>query len=262
MKIALVHWNPAEAEERAATLRRARHRVVCITDSSPAALRELVAEEPEAVVVDLSRLPAQGRELGGWLRRKAATREVRLIFVGGAPEKVAATKSLLPDATYAEWAALGAALRAAAKRRPGPAGPVVPGTFAGYSGTPLPRKLGIKDGSAVALVGAPGGFERTLGGLPTGARLRRTAGRDTDVLLLFAKNVADLERGFPAASKAVAKGGRLWICWPKKASGLATDLAESDVRACGLARGWVDYKICAVDATWSGLCFARRGGHR
>ena len=129
---------------------------------------------------------------------------------------------------------------------------------AGYSGTPLPKKLGIKEGSSVALVGAPPDFEATLGALPPGARTRRAAGRDAAVLLLFARNLAALGRALPGASRAVAAGGRLWICWPKKASGLATDLGEDDIRALLLPKGWVDYKVCAVDATWSGLCFARR----
>lgn len=131
-------------------------------------------------------------------------------------------------------------------------------TAHGYSGTPLPRKLGIKPGSVVVLLHAPVGFEGVLGELPDGARLRHGARGAGDVVLLFAGSRSALERGFPAARRVLAPGGRLWIAWPKKASGVATDVAEGDVRAHGLARGIVDYKVCAIDAVWSGLCFAVR----
>lgn len=132
-------------------------------------------------------------------------------------------------------------------------------TTHGYSGTPLPRKLGIKAGSVVLLLQAPAGIEVTLGELPDGVQVKRTArGGAGDVVLLFAGSLAALERGFPAARRSLADGGRLWIAWPKKASGVATDLTGDGVRAHGLARGLVDYKVCAVDGVWSGLCFAVR----
>lgn len=129
---------------------------------------------------------------------------------------------------------------------------------AGYSGTPLPKKLGIKAGSRVALIGAPVGFERTLGPLPDEATVRRSARGIAQVVLLFAPSARDLARRFPGAARAMGQPGALWVAWPKKASGVVTDLAEGQVRDFGLAAGLVDYKIAAIDATWSGLCFARR----
>jgi len=136
---------------------------------------------------------------------------------------------------------------------------LAPQAPAGYSGTPLPKKLGIKVGSVVALVGAPEGFANdTLGPLPTGAVLREGARSPFNVGLLFARSKADLARRFPAAAKAMGNPGALWIAWPKKASGVATDLDQSGVRDFGLTAGLVDYKIASIDATWSGLCFARR----
>jgi hypothetical protein len=130
--------------------------------------------------------------------------------------------------------------------------------MAGYSGTPLPKKLGIRAGAAVALIDAPEGFAATLGELPEGVTLRRAARGPAQVVVLFARSRAGLGRRFPAAARATADPGALWLAWPKKASGLQSDLGEIEVRAFGLAAGWVDYKICAVDATWSGLCFSRR----
>jgi hypothetical protein len=136
--------------------------------------------------------------------------------------------------------------------------PEVLGMVAGYSGTPLPKKLGIKDGSVVVLLGAPEDFGDTLGVLPSGVRIRREAVGKADVVLLFVASQADLAERFSTAAEILAEGGRLWILWPKKASRVTTDVGEREVRTFGLARGFVDYKISAIDVTWSGLCFARR----
>jgi hypothetical protein len=133
-------------------------------------------------------------------------------------------------------------------------------TPAGYSGTPLAKKLGIKPDARVWLVAAPDGFERELGALPAGARLARRAGgaKPFDVIVLFAADARALERRLDAALSRLATAGGLWIAWPKKASGAATDLSGDAVRARGLATGLVDNKVCAIDATWSGLRFVRR----
>ena len=129
--------------------------------------------------------------------------------------------------------------------------------MAGYSGTPLPKKLGIKPGSVLALRSAPAGFEKTLGRLPDGARVTRT-GRRADRTLLFVRSQAELARRLPGAARALGEGQGLWIAWPKQASGMKSDVSERHVRERGLALGIVDYKICAIDATWSGLLFAKR----
>jgi len=127
---------------------------------------------------------------------------------------------------------------------------------AGYSGTPLPKKLGVKPLSRLALFGAPEGFPRTLGTLPDGARLVR-GGASADLAVWFVRSRADLRRDIARRARAIPAGG-LWIAWRKQSSGEAGDVGEGDVRAAGLAAGLVDYKICAVDGTWSGLKFATR----
>ena len=121
---------------------------------------------------------------------------------------------------------------------------------AGYSGTPLPAKLGIKAGSRVLLDGMPD--DVPLDG-------HRRPGREPyDVVLLFAPDAARLHARWPALVPRLTTAGRLWVCWPKKSSGVPTDLTENGVRDFGLAEGLVDVKVCAIDATWSGLAFVRR----
>jgi hypothetical protein len=129
---------------------------------------------------------------------------------------------------------------------------------AGYSGTPLPQKLGIKEQSRAVLVRAPHDFAATLGTLPAGARVVDRLTGEADVILLFCRALAELQRDFPRAQALLAERGGLWACWPKKAAGVRTDLDENAVRAVGLGHGLVDIKVCAVDSTWSGLRFARR----
>ena len=125
---------------------------------------------------------------------------------------------------------------------------------AGYSATPLPRKLGIKPEARLGLISAPDGFDATLGELPAGVRVRRRLGPGPyDVIVAFHARRAQLERRLPALAQALDPAGGLWIAWPKRASGVATDVTEDVVRQHGLAAGLVDNKVCAIDQVWSGL---------
>jgi hypothetical protein len=125
---------------------------------------------------------------------------------------------------------------------------------AGYSGTPLVRKLGIKPDARLGLIGAPDGFDDTLGELPPGVRARRRlTGEPFDVILAFCDRRSELERRLPRLAQALDPAGGLWIAWPKRASGVPTDVTEDLVRDLGLAAGLVDNKVCAVDQVWSGL---------
>jgi hypothetical protein len=126
---------------------------------------------------------------------------------------------------------------------------------AGYSGTPLPRKLGIKAGSTLLLVNAPADFARTLGPLPDNVRVVTRATRPVDIAVWFVTSCREIDRSI---AKAATWAQGLWVAWPKKTSGVDTDVNENLVRDAGLAHGIVDYKVCAIDATWSGLKFAKR----
>ena len=134
-------------------------------------------------------------------------------------------------------------------------------TTAGYSGTPLYRKLGIKPGHQVAILRAPENFAVTLAP-PDGVTIRRRAAGRLDVIVAFCDARRTLQRGLPGWSRALEPDGGLWIAWPKRSSGVATDLTESDVRGLGLDTGLVDNKVCAIDATWSALRFVYRLGDR
>ena len=129
--------------------------------------------------------------------------------------------------------------------------------MAGYSGTPLVKKLGIKPGFNIVLVNAPSGYAAELD-LPADVITSSRSGKPLDFAQLFVKNEKELRREFAEYAKHLNASGMLWVSWPKKSSGVSTDLSESVVRDIGLAAGLVDVKICAVDEVWSGLKFVFR----
>lgn len=129
--------------------------------------------------------------------------------------------------------------------------------MAGYSGTPLVKKLGIKSGFNIAFVNAPSGFANELD-LPSDVSINSRSRQPLDFAQLFVKSEKELKRKFAAYAKRLNASGMLWVSWPKKSSGVTTDLYEGTVRAIGLAAGLVDVKICAVDDVWSGLKFVFR----
>ena len=136
---------------------------------------------------------------------------------------------------------------------------------AGYSGTPLATKLGLKAGSRAALVGAPPGFEATLEPLPPDVRLGRRLGKplgSLDLVVVFVSSRSSLEDQWDRLTTALTPAGMLWVAWPKKASKVPTDMTEHVVRAVALPMGWVDTKVCAIDSVWSGLRLVLRVANR
>lgn len=186
------------------------------------------------------------------IRGTRATRLIPIVFVGGQPDKVEKTRQFIPDATFTTWGRIGTALpRAIAKP---PANPVVPDHH--NWGRPTVAKLGVKPGSKVVLVSSPRGFADTLKPWPAKVTLTARPEKDADIYICFAKSEPELQ----AHLLSVRDAGRqtLWLAWPKKASGLKTELNGNIVRGTGLRAGWVDFKVCALDATWSGLAFRKR----
>lgn len=131
--------------------------------------------------------------------------------------------------------------------------------MAGYSGTPLAKKLGIKEGFRVGFVNSPRGFQKELEDLPPGVKISSgLLPKPLDLIILFADSQRTLKIEFPRLTKKLTRNGMLWIAWPKKASRVATDLSDTSVRQIGLEAGLVDVKVCAVNDIWSGLKFVYR----
>jgi hypothetical protein len=130
--------------------------------------------------------------------------------------------------------------------------------MAGYSGTPLPKKLGIKENQRIALVNEPGSFQKQLGGLPTNTHVLSKLTAPLDLVVMFVESERTLAKQFPAIVKKISTNGMIWVAWPKKSSGVKTDLSFELVQRMGLDCGLVDVKICAVDEVWSGLKFVIR----
>lgn len=252
--VRLIHWNEDEGLERRKQLEAFGFEAAFdFSDGLTFVLRELRASPPDAVVIDLTRLPYHGREVARALRGAKATRHLPLVFVGGDPERVKTTRALLPDATYTTW---GHAKTAIAKAIARPVkNPINPGDL--MSGRPVVAKIGVKPGFKVALMASPKGFAETLKPLP--AKVTFTARPDpkVDLFLCFARSGRELQAHLSSVG-GVAESQTMWLFWPKKASGVKSDLDGNVVRNSGLAAGWVDYKVCSVDATWSGLAFKKR----
>jgi hypothetical protein len=259
--VTLICWNATEGREHADSMRQAGFKVTLEFESrrGPAILRHLREHPPEALVIDLGRLPSHGRDVALAVRTGRQTRRVPLVFVDGEPAKVERVRSTLPDAVYTSWDNVASAVkRALAKPNPDP---VVPNSnLAGYSGTPLPKKLGIMPRCSAALLGEPEGFAEILDPLPPAVEFTNRINRSTGVAIWFVRSAAELASRIDSVARQViaAKSCRLWIAWPKRTSRLAGDVSENQVRAVALAAGLVDYKVAAIDADWSGLLFALR----
>lgn len=253
-RIRLIHWHGVEGRERRARLASFGCQAEFDDLEGTALLRAVRATSPDACVIDLSRLPSHGREVAMTLRRSRATRDIPLVFVGGDPAKVAALQTLLPDATYTSWGRLKAALPRALRRPP--SRPIVPPESV-YAGKPVATKLGIQPGMRVSLLGAPAGIADTLAPLPPEVTLTAKVGPGCDLFLGFVRSRRELTTHLDAVGRDVTRQP-VWCIWPKIASGVRSDLNGNVVREAGLAAGWVDYKVCSIDDTWSALAFKRR----
>lgn len=252
--VRLIHWNGPEGRERKLRLASLGHHADFDEVDGQALLRMLRRDPPQAFIIDLSRLPSHGREVAMWLRSAKTTRHVPIVFVDGDPVKVAKLKALLPDATYTTWPKLTTALPKALARRI--AAPVVPPSSI-YTGRPLVEKLGVTAGMRVCLVGAPKGFVAMLAPGPDGVTFSAKPSAQCELFVAFVRSRQELAAQLDAVAHHVSRQ-TLWLAWPKKTSGVKTDLNGNVIRETGLASGWVDFKICAIDDTWSGLAFKRR----
>ncbi|MCY4077056.1 MAG: hypothetical protein OXH04_16680 [Acidobacteria bacterium] len=254
--IRIIGASPEAAGTWIPRLSEAGYRVDRERVAGPEDLKRLGREPPRAVVIDLDRAPARGRDIALALRQRVATRRIPIVLVASDRAVFARLKALPLETMQAAPEDVVTAVASALSMPPSGAPSAVP-PVAGYSGTPLPRKLGIKAGSRVVLVRPPEGFAELLQPLPPDVVLRTTNRGARDITLWFTRSRRELERDAARMARA-AEPGRLWIVWPKKASPLAADHSERDVRRVGIGAGLVDFKVCAVDADWSGLAFVRR----
>lgn len=259
--VRLVCWKPELAAVRAAQLEAAGLAV----NPEPMTTVKFVAHfksvNPDALLIDLDRQPSHGHMVAKALRLHPSICRIPIVFAGGAPEKVSRVRAELPDAVYTEWTKAAAAVRRAV--REAPSAPVKPDPYMKkYEGTPLLKKLGLKAGMTVALLGAPEGFAEALGDLPDGLKFVPRLTAASKLSLWFVRSAQELSRELPFLAVRMPDGASLWLVYPKTSGRLRADFNQNDVRAAGLANGLVDYKICAVDGDWTGMKFARKKAAR
>jgi len=254
--ILLIHWNATEARERASIIESAGYEVD-YEPLAPQALKKLRNNSPAAVVIDLSRLPSQGRDVAVNIRHAKATRNIPIVFVEGDQQKVNQVKKHVPDAIYTDYSQIRLALKEAIANPPKVT--VIPKSiFEPYRHTSLTEKLGIKPNTNLILIDPPKDFTKTLGELPRGVTIEKQLSDRTDLIILFVETKRNLRNRLPKIAGRLEPRGKLWIAWRKKVPETAVTVTQTAVRKAGLASGLVDYKVCSIDATWTGLLFTRR----
>lgn len=249
-RICLFHWKAEEAKPLLTVLQAAGYSVD---------YRERIADyrevrdqpkPPDAIVIDLSRLPSHGRELAVFFRGSKALRHVPILFVDGEPEKVERIRKLLPDAAYTTASRLRTTLRSAIANPP--KSPLLPKAPERWGNRTIAQKLGIGKSARVAVIDPPSGYAQAVGELPEGAEYDEDSTDGCAIALWFVHGVAEFQAALPRMRKLAARS-RLWILWRKnKKDGLDGNL----IRRGGIEVGLVDYKICSFSEKWSGMVFA------
>ena len=245
IRVLVVSRDVEDAISRASRLQSRGFEASAYPTTGTRGFRGIRQDPPQVIVIDLIRMPSYGRAMGVLLRQQKQSGLIPLVFVEGDPAKAALVRSTLPDAIYTSWAKLDAAIRkaSAAPLRT----PVVPR----LPENPVVRKLGIVEDSKVAMLHAPIGFVP-----PGGVPVKRA--EEADVVLSFHQASITLTRDLPAIAGMMRKGRKVWVLWPKKAAGTASDLSMPSIRDMASGVGLVDYKVCSVDATWSGMLLGKR----
>jgi hypothetical protein len=255
LKVRLISWNETARDTHASVLKAAK----IPTDASPFQHGKLITKlrDSLAVLIDLDRQPSHGHAIAVLMRSSKSACYVPIVFAGGVKEKVDKIRREFPDASYTAWSGVVPALKKALSHPP--AVTVRPMShMERYLGSTLTKKLGFKPNTKTALLNAPEGFEEQLGELPDGAELATKVTAQTKMTLWFVRSHQELAGEIDYLSARLPQGSSLWIVYPKQTSRFKVDFTQFDVRASGLAAGWVDYKICAVDSDWTGLKFARK----
>jgi CheY-like chemotaxis protein len=259
--IRLIHCDAQQGMERAEEIQRWGHKVV-YNAAEPLVYRDIRQQKPDLVLIDLSRLPSHGREVGNWLIQTRSTRSIPFIFVEGAAEKRERVKKDIELARFANYETLNAAIQDVVLSHPREFVSVARRSKthqpAGYSSTPLCKKLGLQPNATVHLLNAPPHFKSLLIDLPQNIKFKTQRRGRLSQVIWFVKDRYKLESLASKLADALDCQGYVWICWPKQSSGVTTDVTQAEVRRCGLKAGLIDYKTCAIDSTWSALKFSHR----
>ena len=249
-RVRLFHWRAEEAKPLIALLRTAGHTVDYQGDQ-PGTFRTMRENPPEAAVIDLTRVPSHGRYVAAAIRLTKATRHIPIVFVDGEPDKVERIRKEYPDALYTSRAKLAATLKHAKPLT----NPVKPAhSIAAPSTRTVAQKLGIKEGMRVTVIDPPPDYVKILGVLPADASWEENPDEILPLTLWFVRDPDEYLAGLRGIRQRMAKT-RLWVVYPK---GQKTGLTQFFVRDSALAMGLVDYKICSVNETWTGLLFTRK----
>jgi len=254
--IQLIHWNGDEARTMSDKLEALGYTVHSDLPKDSNFLKQIEILAPSSLIISLLRLPSQGRDMALMLRKRKGTRSIPIVFLEGESEKVKKIKDILPDAFYTGWHNISSVLEKAVKRPP--RDPIVPDSvFDGYKGKSLVEKLGIQTHSIVTLLNEPHGFRKNLTHLPEGVSFHNKLKSDSTLIIWFLQSKEELENSISEFAKNI-EDQSCWIAWPKKSSGQQSNLSQIIVRKAGLSNGLVDFKICSMDSTWSGLLFRKR----
>lgn len=249
--VRLLHWNAAEATVIQSFLLNAGFQVEYDQTFDSTLMRKWRENPPTMFVIDLSRLPSNGREIAIALRQSPKTRQVPIIFCDGAPEKVKLVRDVLPDAAYCTCNELIETLK---NIRPMQTSVKPVSMMSRYGSRTTAQKLGITEESTVALINPPRNVSTVVGELPGGIEFIE---QDGAVTLCFV-NSADGLRADMSRVRGLATKTKLWILWRKKSAPGHDGVTDRLVRETGGDLGLVDYKICSVDETWSAMLFARK----
>jgi hypothetical protein len=251
-RVRLFHWREEEAKPLIAELRKAGFTVDYDSLPGSGSFRSMAERDTAAAVIDLTRLPSHGRAVAAELRARKTLRHIPIVFVDGAPEKVAAIRKELPDAIYTTRANLPAAIRSARA----PADPVQPARMMDRRDRTTAQKMGIRENARVAVIDAPPGYAKVLGPMPAGVSLEEDPVETLPLTIWFVSRPEAYQAGLPGMRARMART-RLWVVYPKAGAKKTAEggVNQFFIRQQALALGMVDYKICSVNESWTGMLF-------
>jgi hypothetical protein len=245
-RIRLLHWR--QPETLLGVLRKARHQVDFEVRPTITTIR---TANPEAIVIDLAITPSRGRDFAVYLRGSKSMRHLPIVFVDGEPGKVKKIRELLPDAVYTTLDQVAGDVKRALSKAP--TAPVVPPQYMQrWTGRTTAQKMGIVEGSRVALIDPPPDYARVLGELPKNVALEEDPQEVLPVTIWFVRDQEEYVRALPR-KRSLAARSRFWVAWPK---GRRDGINQTVIRETALQLGLVDYKICSVNEVWTAMVFA------